>query len=343
MFKFIINILINFYFYYSIILCECVIKLPENIENFPIWKTHIGQYWIKIPYLTDEILIQNGEKIQGYCNTFFRNFTIDENDLNCTEIEDNNDKCIYYPYHSNKIKDIFGKEILHMRCVNNTLRYGEVTLTNGQKLSCADTQWTVSWSKSDVRRKEIIWCSENHHILRLITKNLKKNRILAYICFDMNTLSPQSVHFKTNYQVFKIWNISKQKLSSIEDLDVAASLAPEIQSLNSAQLHGSNESLQFQLNELSGNNSWISMANYEYESLVQSGPYLRYFQQYGQLMEIIWWHNLRIFNWRRFLNALEMHFEELNNYRVYLGTLGVVQVPLWTLSSEITWLEIQVL
>lgn len=85
------------------------------------------------------------------------------------------------------------------------------------------------------------------------------------------------------------------------------------------------------------------MANYEYGSLVQSSPYLTYFQHYGQLIDVIWWHNLRAFNWRRFLNALEMHFEELNNYRIYLGTLGVVQVPTWTPHSKITWMEIQVL
>ncbi|KAL9930513.1 uncharacterized protein ACN427_014947 isoform 3-T3 [Glossina fuscipes fuscipes] len=334
-----INILINFYFYYSIILSECIIKLPQNIENFPKWEIHIGQYWIKIPHLSDEMVVQNGEKIQGYCNTFFRNFTIDKDDFNCTGIDD--DKCVYFSYLRDRSKEVSGKKTLNMRCVNDTLRYGEISITKGQTLSCVDAEWTVSWGKPNVGRREIIWCAENHRILILITKNFDKSPVLAYICFDINNLSPQAVHFRTNYQVFKLWNIWKLKPPTIEDLELADGFGPEIESLNSAQLHGSNEILELQLNELSENNSWVSMANYEYGSLVQSSPYLSYFQHYGQLIDVIWWHNLRVFNWRRFLNALQMHFEELNNYRIYLGTLGVIRVPIWTLHSKITWLEIQ--
>uniref|UniRef100_A0A1A9VW16 Uncharacterized protein n=1 Tax=Glossina austeni TaxID=7395 RepID=A0A1A9VW16_GLOAU len=292
-----------------------------------------------MPHLSDELVVQNGEKIQGYCNTFFRNFTIDKDDFNCTGIED--DKCVYFSYLRDRSKEVFGKKTLNMRCLNDTLRYGEITITKGQTLSCVDAQWTVSWGTPNVRRREIIWCAEHHRILMLITKNFDKTPVLAYICFDINNLSPQAVHFRTNYQVFKLWNIWKLKTPTIDDLELADGFGPEIESLSSAQLHGSNEYLDLQLNELSENNSWVNMANYEYGSLVQSSPYLTYFQHYGQLIDVIWWHNLRAFNWRRFLNALEMHFEELNNYRIYLGILGVVQVPIWTPHSKITWMEIQ--
>lgn len=100
--------------------------------------------------------------------------------------------------------------------------------------------------------------------------------------------------------------------------------------------------LQEQLEYISDANAWLKLANYEYGSIIQSGPYLRYFKQYHELLDILWWHNLRITNWQRFLNAFEEHTKTENTYDVYMGTLDVVKIPSWSNPKEMEYLELEV-
>lgn len=68
---------------------------------------------------------------------------------------------------------------------------------------------------------------------------------------------------------------------------------------------------------------------------------MHYFNQYHELLDILWWKNLRIINWQRFLDALEQHTTN-NSYEVYMGTLDEVQIPLWGNHQKFEYLEVQV-
>lgn len=102
-----------------------------------------------------------------------------------------------------------------------------------------------------------------------------------------------------------------------------------------------NDVLQRYLERLGEKNPWLKLAHYEYANIVQSSPFIKQFNQYHQLLDILWWRNLRIANWQRFLNALEQH-TAIYSYTIYMGTVGEVQTPLWSNPGEFQYLQIQV-
>lgn len=88
-------------------------------------------------------------------------------------------------------------------------------------------------------------------------------------------------------------------------------------------------------------NPWLNLAHYEYGNIIQDDPFINSFNQYNQLLDILWWKNLRLTNWQRFLNALQQHTIN-NSYDIYMGTLNVAQVPLWSNALEFEYMEIKV-
>lgn len=102
-----------------------------------------------------------------------------------------------------------------------------------------------------------------------------------------------------------------------------------------------NDDLQSYFEKLSKKNPWLQLTRYEYANIIQGGPFIDYFNQYYQLLDILWWKNLRVANWRHFMHALEQH-TTIYNYMIYIGTLDVVQVPVWSNPGEFEYLEVQV-
>ena len=84
--------------------------------------------------------------------------------------------------------------------------------------------------------------------------------------------------------------------------------------------------LQEQLKEMSENNFWLKLANYEISSIIQGKSYQKYFQEYTNQLNVIWWSNLRLGNWKRFMDTLETYAYN-NSFQLYTGTSGVVRKP----------------
>lgn len=51
---------------------DCVLQIPENKGNAPLWQKKAGELWFKIPYISHGLKLQDGEVINGYCATKFR-------------------------------------------------------------------------------------------------------------------------------------------------------------------------------------------------------------------------------------------------------------------------------
>uniref|UniRef100_A0A1A9WKG1 Uncharacterized protein n=1 Tax=Glossina brevipalpis TaxID=37001 RepID=A0A1A9WKG1_9MUSC len=327
MFKY--KILWIFCYLLPMVWSDCILQFPNNMEHVPEWKTRIGKSWFKVPYITRGLLMKEGETFEGYCATKF-NFEENRKCFYTIDYEDCNEASL-----SSDIENITAT------CVNGFLEYDGEIISPHNALSCNDVEWSVNqWEIIEINENEN-WCKDEHQIFMLNTKNLKPNRTLAYICYDLNEFSLQAIKYKTIHHQGDKANSNKSMPVTLSDLPATSSLSGEVKFLNRGFLHIQNELLQIQLEHISDTNAWLKLANYEYENIIQSGPYLKYFKQYHELLDILWWHNLRVTNWPRFLNALEQHTKIENTYEVHMGTLGEVHVPLWTNPNEMKYLEIE--
>lgn len=75
-------------------------------------------------------------------------------------------------------------------------------------------------------------------------------------------------------------------------------------------------------------------------SIIQGKTFKEYFKEFSDTLNIIWWRNLRLGNWKNFFKVLE-NYANNNSFQVYAGTSGAVKIPS-TNSGENNILELQV-
>lgn len=51
---------------------DCTIQYPSDINAIPKYEKYIGKFKIKIPYNGNSIKLQNGDKLHGFCDIYFR-------------------------------------------------------------------------------------------------------------------------------------------------------------------------------------------------------------------------------------------------------------------------------
>uniref|UniRef100_A0A1A9WKG4 Uncharacterized protein n=1 Tax=Glossina brevipalpis TaxID=37001 RepID=A0A1A9WKG4_9MUSC len=252
--------------------------------------------------------------------------------------------CEYYDYSCKSFPKRNATKYLNIedrnmtvQCVAGSLKFGLNVLENAT-ISCNDLEWIINVKPASSQSQG--WCKEYYQIYELATKNLDPNRTLANVCYDLKEFSLQSIKYKTINRRSEEWKVNRL-LPNI-NYNPASENTPfgEVKFLITTLLHTGNDSLRTHLNTLSVENPWLKLANYEYGSIIQTGLYLNYFKHYHHLLDILWWHNLRVANWARFLNALEQHTAN-NSYEVCLGVMGVVQVPLWPDQREFESLEVE--
>uniref|UniRef100_A0A1A9ZCU6 Uncharacterized protein n=1 Tax=Glossina pallidipes TaxID=7398 RepID=A0A1A9ZCU6_GLOPL len=315
--------------------CDCYLEIPENKDNKPYWEKKIGNSWFKIPYITSRFKMQNDEMIKGYCATRFKTISY------IVEVERH---CEYYDYSCKSFPKRNATKYLTVedrnmtiQCVAGSLKFGLNVLENST-ISCNELEWIINVKPANSQSQ--VWCKEYYQIYELATKNLEPNRTLANVCYDLKEFSLQSIKYKTINRRSEEWKVNRLLPNIAYNPDSENTPFGEVKFLITTLLHTGNDSLRNHLNALSVENPWLKLANYEYGSIIQTGLYLNYFKHYHHLLDILWWHNLRVANWARFLNALEQHTAN-NSYEVCLGILGVVQVPLWPDQREFENLEVE--
>uniref|UniRef100_A0A1A9V7Z8 Uncharacterized protein n=1 Tax=Glossina austeni TaxID=7395 RepID=A0A1A9V7Z8_GLOAU len=317
---------------------ECVLQIPDNKENAPLWKKNIGNRWLKFPYITNRVQLQHGEIVKGYCATKFKDIVYS------VEVRRN---CDYYDYECKK--DPMRRELkkielsdnnITIECSVDSLKYESGLLNNRPILECDEVKWTVNMKSVQDSDTKTLWCKEDHQIFELSTNNMDQNRTLAHICYDMEEISLQAVKYTAIKRTNEAWNVNKFVAAVLNDLPEASLLSSEVKFLNSTLLHTENDVLQRYLETLSKENPWLKLARYEYAQIIQSSPFINHYNQYNQLLDILWWHDLRVTNWQRFLKALEEH-SAVNSYTIYTGTMGAVQIPIWSNPGEFQFLDVQ--
>ncbi|KAL9923535.1 uncharacterized protein ACN2A1_002056 [Glossina fuscipes fuscipes] len=336
------KILILCIIYYLVpnVLNECILEIPANKEIAPVWKKKIGSRWFKIPHITNRLKLQDGEIIHGYCATKFKNiryniqheinFDCDDYDYGCKANQ---------MYIETRDEEISGKNVT-IKCSNDSLTFESRLLEYVSAIECNDVKWIVNVKSVQNSETETSWCKENHQILELSVTNTDQHHTLAHICYDLEDFSLQSLKYKTIKRTTEPWNPNKFLPVVLDDLPEASTLSSEVKFPYETVLHTENDVLQHYLERLGEKNPWLKLAHFEYANIIQSSPFIKQFNQYYQLLDILWWRNLRVTNWQRFLNALEEHIT-VYSYTIYMGVAGTVQIPLWSNPDEFQYLQVQ--
>uniref|UniRef100_A0A1B0BCX5 Uncharacterized protein n=1 Tax=Glossina palpalis gambiensis TaxID=67801 RepID=A0A1B0BCX5_9MUSC len=313
---------------------DCFLRIPENKGNAPLWQKKVGDLGFKIPYISHRLRLQDGEVINGYCATKFRDIGYNVKvAVYCTHYDR---ECQRSRIRTETKYLSINERNVTLVCDGSSLKYNS-NLLGEDTMSCNDVKWSIIMELNRDEESKKSWCKEDYQTFDLSTNNLDQNRILAKICFDV---SLRSIKYKTIERKTKIWNEKKFSPVAVNDLPEAAKVSSEVKFLNTTILHIGNEALQRNFKVLHQKNYWLHLANYAYGSIIQNDPFINYFNQYNQLLDILWWQNLRLTNWRRFLDALQQHTAN-NSYDVYMGTFDVVQIPLWSNPKESEYLEVQ--
>ncbi|XP_065357079.1 uncharacterized protein LOC135951368 [Calliphora vicina] len=313
-----INYLINLLLllvYLPSIRSDCIIRYPSDVDTLPKYEKSIGQYKLRVPYNGNPIKLYNGETIQGFCDTFFSNITYQIKEK--STIYDYN-----YGYREVVVnKSISNKTSIVLNCRNNKLVYNNIQLSVDE-FSCMHRNWSIYSTKQPYS-----WCQNNQNssTFLLATQPTTDNYILAGICYNMEEISLQTVvynvtNLRRNY-------LNKPMYTQTTDRIPKEYLDENLWNFKTTTLSDlSEEILQKKLNELRKNSEWLNLADFEISSIVQDKTLKTYFDEYKNILNIIWWRNLRLGNWKRFLNTLE-DYGQNNSFEIYTGTSGVAEYP----------------
>uniref|UniRef100_A0A1A9WV74 Uncharacterized protein n=1 Tax=Glossina brevipalpis TaxID=37001 RepID=A0A1A9WV74_9MUSC len=145
-------------YFISNVWSDCILKIPKNKENAPLWQKKIGENWFKIPYISDRLQLQDGEIVNGYCATKFRNIAYDVTvAIHCKSYDRD---CSRSPRRRNSLK-------------HRTDFLGE------HPMVCDDIEWTINVETNQNNDSQTSWCKPaDHQIFDLRTNNLDQNLVL---------------------------------------------------------------------------------------------------------------------------------------------------------------------
>ncbi|XP_037936632.1 uncharacterized protein LOC119670445 isoform X2 [Teleopsis dalmanni] len=84
----------------------------------------------------------------------------------------------------------------------------------------------------------------------------------------------------------------------------------------------STQSFEAQLNDIKLRNSILDGVEFDYLNIADASK----FSAHDNILNIVWWKNLRYGNWRRYLEILKQRAKSVQ-YLVYLGTAGIITIP----------------
>ncbi|XP_065357671.1 uncharacterized protein LOC135951864 [Calliphora vicina] len=295
---------------FALIRCDCMVKYPNNTETLPIYKKIFGKYLVELPYTGKDIQLNEGEVIQALCRTNF------------SSISYNSQQRDRYGYNINYQVVLTNQTSIRLQCLNNQLYFNNSVLKE-KILECEKLKWSIYETNEPYE-----WCEKqpNANTFLLAAKSNQDHHILAGICFNLNEWSLQTITYNISnsgqkYDMEMLIDITKTELKSFQSLD------EDLWNLKTTGSFALNENeLQQQLTELSKTNHWLYLAAYEMSPIVQGASYEHYFKEYLSILNTIWWRNLRLGNWKLFMNTLE-NYAYNNSFQLYTGTSGVVTIP----------------
>ncbi|KAM7352466.1 uncharacterized protein ACRADG_004969 isoform 2-T2 [Cochliomyia hominivorax] len=229
----------------------------------------------------------------------------------------------YGRYINNLVKKVLSNVTsITIKCQDNELYINDIeTIITETQFSCLPEKWTIFSTKRPYK-----WCknNQNSETLLLTSSSTGYNYVVAAVCYNMEQISLQTVVYNTSVVQRNLdspLDIRKENTISNEDLD------ENLWNLKTTTLSDLSENLlQTTLRDFPSSDVWLNLANFEVSLIIQDGVLETYLNDFKSIFNIIWWRNLRLGNWKRFLNTLSMYAIN-SSYELYTGTSGVAQYP----------------
>ncbi|XP_054740891.1 uncharacterized protein LOC129246250 [Anastrepha obliqua] len=207
---------------------------------------------------------------------------------------------------------------VHYRNANDSI-YKDVNV-NSVYLSCQDP-WTLTLYESSTKLPNCK--SYMNYAMGLAVPNVK-DIISAGMCYDLDTLSLKYV----NYLAYrpKYDEIIELNSSALSKNQLIVNFKTKLGNLNTYFSFMSQGEFSMELENVKEKESILENYDFDYVSLLQDGPLQDEFAEFTHIFNTMWWRNLRIGNWRFFLDALAARSRVLS-YRVYVGTSGQMRLP----------------
>uniref|UniRef100_A0A1A9Z804 Uncharacterized protein n=1 Tax=Glossina pallidipes TaxID=7398 RepID=A0A1A9Z804_GLOPL len=241
-------------------------------------------------------------------------------------------RTILKPYNSLKEKNcIYAEkdETITLHCLGGFFLPHHLSAHVNVKLTCIDGRWDnyynydgsfqfeckkVAWNlyeSSDAFR----WCPEFAASYIIAKKNVNKTPThVAGLCYDTERLILSSIAYNTQSEEFNFIQ-TKFDLRNY-------SFGKEIKNFQSIEEEGLTpllfEDKQFQ--------DWFTFGNFHYAPLTENIKLKDITEEFGALLNVTWWSNLRLGNWKKYRNALEKHTAKAA-YNVISGIGGKLEVP----------------
>uniref|UniRef100_A0A1A9WWD9 DNA/RNA non-specific endonuclease domain-containing protein n=1 Tax=Glossina brevipalpis TaxID=37001 RepID=A0A1A9WWD9_9MUSC len=194
---------------------------------------------------------------------------------------------------------------------NNNNYYNEYE----QNFKCKKLGWNLYESSEAFH-----WCPENTASYIIAKKNINKSPThVAGLCYDTQKLLLSSIIYNMPTNQF---NIVKTKFD-FKNYTFGAEITnfPNIEYEGLVPLLFKDK--QFQ--------DWFTFGNFDYAPLIRTEDVnlKNITENFGSLLNITWWPNLRLGNWKRYKHALEKHTNQIKfDYNVITGIGGKLEVPI---------------
>ncbi|KAM7353420.1 uncharacterized protein ACRADG_005492 [Cochliomyia hominivorax] len=156
------------------------------------------------------------------------------------------------------------------------------------------------------------WCPKNVTSYLLSSRNN-----FVGICYDIYDQSFKSIYYTLTPGQPKIMNTPSVLSLFIPKLKIDY-LTETFETKSISEQDFSNT--QFR--------EWINISNFKFDSIIQHSILYSIFIDLNSMLEFAWWSNLRVYNWKNYISALESHVEKENRtYDILAGVSGTVRVP----------------
>ncbi|XP_037883439.1 uncharacterized protein LOC119633774 [Glossina fuscipes] len=287
----------------------CFLSLPSDPALRPIFERTFGSRTILRPYKSlkesNNIYAEKGETIILHC---LDGFSLPSNLADRASIKLT---CV-----ENGIFEVNNKHLVGDWSMYRPHSYSTTTTHRNYPdlrnlyFECKKLGWTLYESAQVFR-----WCPEYTASYIIAKKNVNKSPTpLAGLCYDTGRFSLSSVAYNIQPEEFKI---------SKTTFDFSNySLGNEIKHFQSIE----DEGLTPLLFEDKLFEDWFTFGNFHYAPLAENIKLKDITQKFSSLLNVTWWSNLRLGNWKKYRNALEKHTIKAA-YNVISGIGGKLEVP----------------
>ncbi|XP_011184402.2 uncharacterized protein At3g18150 [Zeugodacus cucurbitae] len=290
---------------------ECTLQIQENL---PVTMRSDGTHRVMYAQEEGAIKLNETDEVEVHCLTEIYIQTKLNGGPQNTNVDGSKQFKCYKGYR------------LYYRNTNSSI-YKD-TNVNTVYVRCKDP-WALTLYESGTKLPK---CKQYmNYAMGLAVPNVK-DIISAGMCYDLDTLALKYVNYVAYRPKYsEVINLNSSALSQNQ---LIVDFKTKLGNLNTYFSFMSQAEFNQQLAVVKRAVPILETYDFDYVSLLQDTPLQNEFAEFAHIFNTMWWRNLRLGNWRFYLDALAAR-SKLISYRVYIGTSGKLRIP-DTSSNNIT-------